>query len=283
MLWLDFLYFYCLEWSFKEWSENCKTVRKLLFFGNLQPWWATTTVFSQLSDTWVCTEQHCLDCTSPFSSPSLLFLQVFSCVLEHFWLPRTAVLNTMSWQFGTMGQVAMCHFALCMISPLSYMGTDRVAHTGRYSFANSLQDFHSISLLGLQAWECESGFVSLYPFRQFLSSIAAPGLFNICMCTEQMFVDFMEMQGCLWRVTQVEQMPSCWAVSHCKSVSLKQQSANRSCCTKAHVYSTGGKSGFLFCMVREHRLSRFAGNWLFGNRNEAVNEGPERVNCSFHF
>lgn len=163
------------------------------------------------------------------------------------------------------------------------MGTDVLAHAGHYSFANSLQGFRSISLLGLKAWEYESGFVSLYPFSQFLNSIAASGLFNICMCTEQMFVAFMEIQGCLWRVTQVEQMPSCWAVSHCQSVSLKQQSANRSCCTKAHVYSTGGKSGFLCCMVREHGLSSFAGNWLSGIRNEAVNEALERVNCSFHF
>lgn len=125
----------------------------------------------------VCTEQLHLDCTSSFSSPSLLFLQVFSCVLEHFWLPPRAVLNTMSWQLGTV--VAMCAFALCMVLSLSFMGTDVVAHAGHYIFANSWQGLHSVSLLGLKAWECESGFVSLYPFRQFLNSIAASGLFNI--------------------------------------------------------------------------------------------------------
>lgn len=147
----------------------------------------------------------------------------------------------------------------------------------------SLQECHSISLLGLEAWGCQLGFVSLYPCSRFLNSIAASGLFNICLCTEQMFDAFMEMQGCLWRVTQVGQTPSCWAVSHCQSVSLKQQSANRSCGTKAHVCSTGGKSGFRCCTVREHGLSSFSGNWLSGIRNEAVNEAPERVNCSFHF
>lgn len=90
-------------------------------------------------------------------------------------------------------------------------------------------------------------------------------------CTEQMFVAFIAMQGCFWKVTQVEQMPSCWSVSHCQSVFPNQQSAKRGCGTRADAYCTGGQSGFLCCVVGEQGLSSSYGcdyqeEWKWGSK-----------------
>lgn len=79
-------------------------------------------------------------------------------------------------------------------------------------------------------------------------------------CTEQMLVAFIMMQGCFWKVTQVEKMPICWSVSHCQSVFPNQQSARRGCGTRADAHCTGGQSGFLCCVVGEQGLSSSVGS-----------------------
>lgn len=122
MLRLDFLYCYRLEWSFKGWSENGKTGRRLLPSGNLWPWSLSCFLTRECalnSSTWIAPLRSQVG-VPYFSKCFPVFRSTSDFLLRRYLTPCP----------GSVEQWNKCHFSLYTVLSLSFTGTDVVQHIG---------------------------------------------------------------------------------------------------------------------------------------------------------